>query len=289
MKRIWNNYPLKDLLLDLLFTVFGTALVGVPLAIFTVPNDIAPGGVSGLATALAYLVPKLSVGAWTLILNLPLLLGAWKLLGKRTLIFTLISVPLMSFFIDFTSSLHITYTHDMLIAAVFGGAISGMGLGLLFLRGITTGGTDLAALMVRRALLNLSSGTLLLLIDASVVAFAAIVFKNIDVAIYSCIAIFVSSKMIDTISQGVDYAKVIYTVTEHGEEVSALLNTRTDRGTTVIPALGGYTKEHKQIIVTVTRRRVLAQTLRLIKEADPKAFTFVTDSTEVHGEGFRAD
>lgn len=289
MKHLIKNYPLKELLLDLLFTVFGTALVGVPLAIFTVPNDIAPGGVSGLATALAYLFPTLSVGTWTLILNLPLLLGAWKLLGKKTLVFTLLSVPLMSFFIDFTTSLHIAYTNDMLIAAVFGGAISGLGLGLLFLRGITTGGTDLAALMVRRVLPNVPSGTLLLFIDASVVAFAVIVFKDIEVAIYSSIAIFVSSKMIDTITQGVDYAKVIYTVTERGEEVTELLNTHTDRGTTVIPALGGYTKENKQIIVTVTRRHVLAQTLRLIKEADPRAFTYVTDSTEVHGEGFRAD
>ena len=289
MKHILKNYPLKELLLDLLFTLIGTALVGVPLAVFTVPNDIAPGGVSGLATALAYLFPKLSVGAWTLLLNLPLLLGAWKLLGRKTLIFTLLSVPLMSFFIDFTTSLHIAYTNDMLIAAVFGGAISGLGLGLLFLRGITTGGTDLAALMVRRVLPNVPSGTLLLFIDASVVAFAVIVFKDIEVAIYSSIAIFVSSKMIDTITQGVDYAKVIYTVTDRGEEVTELLNTHTDRGTTVIPALGGYTKENKQIIVTVTRRRVLAQTLRLIKQADPRAFTFVTDSTEVHGEGFRAD
>lgn len=284
-----SKYPLKDLLLDLFFTVFGTALVGVPLAIFTVPNDIAPGGVSGLATALATLSPGISVGAWTLILNLPLLLGAWKLLGKRTLIYTLISVPLMSFFIDFTGSLNIAYTNDMLIASVFGGAISGLGLGLLFLRGITTGGTDLAALMLRRALPNLPSGTLLLFIDASVVAFAVIVFKDIEVAIYSSIAIFVSSKMIDTITQGVDYAKVIYTVTDKGEALTELLNSRTARGTTVIPALGGYTGENKQIVVTVTRRRVLAQTLRLIKEADPAAFTYVTDSTEVHGEGFRRD
>ncbi len=289
MNQKRSNVSIKEVLLDLLVTVVGTALVGVPLAIFTVPNDIAPGGVSGLATALAHLIPKLSVGSWTLLLNLPLLLGAWKLLGRRTLIYTLITVPLMSFFIDFTASLSIAYTHDTLIAAVFGGAISGVGLGLLFLRGITSGGTDLAALMLRRALPNVSSGRLLLIIDASVVAFATAVFRNIDVAIYSGIAIFVSSKMIDTICQGVDYAKVIYTVTECGEKVTELLNSRTGRGTTVIPALGGYTKEHKQIVVTVTRRHVLAQTLRLIKQADPGSFTFVTDATEVHGEGFRTD
>ncbi|MBR0355399.1 MAG: YitT family protein [Oscillospiraceae bacterium] len=288
--KIFNiDYSWKDFWIDILVTVVGTALVGVPLAIFTVPNDIAPGGVSGLATALAVLVPSLSVGTWTLLLNVPLMLGAWRLLGRRTLIFTLLSVPLMSFFIDFTGSLHIAYTNNMLIAAVFGGAISGFGLGLLFLRGITTGGTDLAALMLKRVLPNLPSGTLLLFIDASVVAFAVLVFKDIEVAIYSSIAIFVSSKTIDAITQGVDYAKVIYTITARGDEVVAALTAKTDRGTTVIPALGGYTRESKQIIVTVTRRRVLAQTLRVIKEADPAAFTFVTDSTEVHGEGFKAD
>ena len=108
-------------------------------------------------------------------------------------------------------------------------------------------------------------------------------------AIYSSITIFVCSKVIDTITQGVDYAKVIYTVTEHGEEVARALNERTDRGSTLIPAFGGYTGGSKQIVMTVTRRSVVAQTLRIIRQTDPRSFTFVMDSTEVHGEGFRAD
>ena len=95
--------------------------------------------------------------------------------------------------------------------------------------------------------------------------------------------------MIHALAQGVDYAKVIYIITEHGAEVSQVLNTRTDRGTTLLPAQGGYTGGEKQMVITVTRRSVLAQTLRLIRETDPKAFTFVMDSTEVHGEGFKAD
>ena len=129
----------------------------------------------------------------------------------------------------------------MLLAAVFGGAIRGLGVGLLFLRGISTGGTDLAALLLRRVFPNVPSGTLLLLIDAAVVAFAVCVFRDLEVALYSTITIWVSSKVIDALAQGVDYAKVIYTVTDRGEEVTELLNTHTDRGTTVIPALGGYT------------------------------------------------
>ena len=130
---------------------------------------------------------------------------------------------------------------------------------------------------------------LLLIVDAAVVAFAVCIFRDIEVALYSTITIWVSSKVIDALSEGVDYAKVIYIVTERGAEVSRALNEQTDRGTTLLPAQGGYTGQDKQMVVTVTRRSVLAQTLRLIRETDPAAFTFVMDSTEVHGEGFKAD
>ena len=162
-------------------------------------------------------------------------------------------------------------------------------MGLLFLRGISTGGTDLLALMMKKPFPNLPSGTMLLVIDACVVVFAVLIFRDIDVALYSTIAILVASKVIDALAEGVDYAKVIYTVTDRGDEVTNVLNTYTDRGTTIIPAVGGYTRGEKQVVLTVTRRNVLAQTLKLIHQADPKAFTFVMDSTEVHGEGFKLD
>ena len=175
------------------------------------------------------------------------------------------------------------------MASLLGGVFTGLGMGTLFVRGISTGGTDLLALILKRLLPNVPTGTLLMFVDVTVVAIATLIFRDFDVAIYSSITIYVCSKVIDTITQGVDYAKVIYTVSEHGEELVRVLNENTDRGSTLIPAIGGYTGEGKQIVMTVTRRNVLAQTLRLIRQADPKAFTFVVDSTEVHGEGFRAD
>ncbi len=282
-KLIW-----KDLALDLLYAVLGSALVGAAVSIFTVPNDIAPGGVSGLATALAYITP-IHVSVWNLIMNVPLLLGAWKLLGRHSLIFTLISTALLSLFIELCERLIPGYTNNVLLASVFGGVLSGLGVGILFLRGLSTGGTDLAALMLHKAFPNVPNGTLLLLLDATVVVVAVCIFRDIEVALYSTITIYVSSKVIDALAQGVDYAKVIYVITSEGGKVNAALCEHTDRGTTVIPAFGGYTNNNKQIIITVTRRNVLSQTLRVIKQADPRAFTFVTDSTEVHGEGFKLD
>ena len=288
MKEIMGSQGVKGLLLDIFYSVLGSALVALGVAVFTVPNDIAPGGVSGLATALAYISP-ISVGVWALMLNVPLLLAAWRLLGLRPLIMTLLATVLLSFFIDFFGAVLPGYANNALLAAVAGGVLTGLGVGLLFLRGISTGGTDLAALLLKKPFPNVPNGIMLLIIDATVVAIAVLVFRDIEVALTSAIAIYVSSKVIDALAQGVDYAKVIYTITDHGEEVSRVLNQYTDRGTTLIPAQGGFTGSEKQMVVTVTRRSVLAQTLRLIREADPQAFTFVMDSTEVHGEGFKRD
>lgn len=288
MKRLFDSSPVKNNLIDVVFAIIGSALVGAALSIFVAPNDIAPGGVSGLAIALAYITP-IRVSIWTLALNIPLLLCAWRILGRRALIFTLISTVLLSVFIDLSTAFLPSYTNNPLLAACCGGVIAGLGIGLLFLRGISTGGTDLLALLLKRVFPNVPSGTLLMVIDATVVAIAVLIFRDIEVALYSAITIFITSKIVDAMAQGVDYAKVIYVVTARGDKVTEVLNTYTDRGCTIIPAFGGYTKDNKQVVITVTRRNVLSQTLRLIKQTDPAAFTFVMDSTEVHGEGFKRD
>ena len=288
MKKFFGNYTIKDVLIDLLYTVVGTALVGFALSMFTVPNDIAPGGVSGLATALAYITP-IRVSAWTLMMNIPLMIAAWRKLGPRAIFFTLIATLLLSFFIEIGERFLPKYSSDTLVASLMGGVVSGLGMGMLFIRGISTGGTDLLALILKKLLPNLPTGTLLMFVDATVVVIATLIFRDFDVAIYSAITIYVCSKVIDALTQGVDYAKVIYTVSSHGEEIARALNENTDRGSTLIPAFGGYTGESKQIVMTVTRRSVVAQTLRLIRQTDPKSFSFVMDSTEVHGEGFKVD
>ena len=288
MKKIFGNYTLRDVLIDLVYTAVGTALVGFALSMFTVPNDIAPGGVSGLATALAYITP-IRVSAWTLMMNIPLMIAAWRKLGPRAIFFTLIATLLLSFFIEIGDRFLPKYCSDTLVASLMGGVVSGLGMGMLFIRGISTGGTDLLALILKKLLPNLPTGTLLMFVDATVVVIATLIFRDFDVAIYSAITIYVCSKVIDALTQGVDYAKVIYTVSSHGEEIARALNENTDRGSTLIPAFGGFTGESKQIVMTVTRRSVVAQTLRLIRQTDPKSFSFVMDSTEVHGEGFKVD
>ena len=283
MKQLFGPRGWKGFLLDLFFSAVGGVLVALSCAVFTVPNDIAPGGVSGLGTALAAITP-VSVGTWALLL----LIAGWRILGARALVMTLDSALVMSAGIDWLPSVLPTYTGNSLLAAIAGGILMGAGIGLLFLRGISTGGTDLLALLLKKPFPNLPSGTLLMVIDGCVVAFAVLVFRQIEVALTSAVCIYCSSKVIDAMAQGVDYAKVIYVVTSRGDAMLRALNAF-DRGSTLVRAQGGYTGAEKQLIITVTHRNVLAQTLRLIRQTDSAAFTFVTDSTEVHGEGFQED
>ena len=288
MTHINNRLSAKHIAYDLICCVIGSALVGMALSVFTVPNNIAPGGVSGLATALAY-VTGIHVSVLTLALNIPILLAAWRSMGKRTFFFSLICTGLLSLFIELADRYLPRYTGNVLIAAVYGGVICGLGMGLLFLRDITTGGTDLLALLLKKIFPNVPSGAMLMCVDIAVVLIAVAIFRDIEVALTSAITIYVTSKVIDTLAQGVEYAKVIYVITDKGAELSAVLNEHTARGNTLVKAVGGYTGAEKQLLITVTRRNVLSQTLHLIKQVDPAAFTFVTNSTEVHGEGFRAD
>ena len=180
MKKVFGNYTLRDVLIDLVYTVVGTALVGFALSMFTVPNDIAPGGVSGLATALAYITP-IRVSAWTLMMNIPLMIAAWRKLGPRAIFYTLIATLLLSFFIEIGERFLPKYSSDTLVASLMGGVVSGLGMGMLFIRGISTGGTDLLALILKKLLPNLPTGTLLMFVDATVVVIATLIFRDFDV------------------------------------------------------------------------------------------------------------
>ena len=282
------NKTVKNRIFDAVAVLIGTAAVAAGLAVFTIPNDIAPGGVSGLATALAELFGhRIGIGTLTLLLNVPLFLLAWRVLGLRPLLATLAATVTLSVFIDLFCAILPTYTNNVLLAAGLGGVLCGAGMGLLFVRGASTGGTDLLSLLLHRSFPNLSGSTLLMCADAAVVLLAVIVFRNVEVALYSIVTIYVTSKVIDGIMQGVDFAKVIYVVTEQGEAINARLTTETECGVTVLDARGGYTGRDKQLLMVITRRNEFAETLGLIKSIDKAAFIFISSATEVHGEGFK--
>lgn len=273
-------------IIDILAIIVGSAMLAAGLVIFTIPNDIAPGGVSGLSTALASITP-LSVGLLALLLNIPIIALAWWRLGFSAIFKSILATILMALFIDLFTPWLPSYSSNLLLAAVVGGVLMGAGMGLVFVRGASTGGTDLIGLMLHRTFPNASLGTMLLSVDACVVIFAVIVFRDIEVALYSIVTIFAATKTIDAIMQGVDHARVIYVITEHGERVTAELAEKLGRGMTMLDARGGYTQRDKKLLVLVAHRSEFAHTLAALKSADPEAFFFISHASEVHGKGFK--
>jgi len=165
--------------------------------------------------------------------------------------------------------------------------IIGAGVGIIFVRGASTGGTDLIGMMLRRAFPTASLGSMVMVADVAVVLFAVCVFRDIEVALYSMITIFVATKTIDAIMQGIDTAKVIFVITERGEDVCAVLADKLGRGLTLLDAEGGYTRRKKKMLMLVAHRSEFSRTLSAIKAADPEAFLFISSASEVHGKGFK--
>lgn len=284
--RLLKNGSAINITLDVLYIIVGCMLAAVGLVMFTIPNHIAPGGSSGLATSLASILP-LSVGLLSWLVNVPLFIASWKLLGTGTTIKTLIATSLLSVFIDLLTPFLPTFIDNELLSAVLGGILIGGGVGILFLRGTCTGGTELLSIMLTKAWPNYSIGYLVMLSDGAVVVIAALIFQDLEVFLYSVITIFVASKAIDAIMDGANHARVIMIITSHGQEIADRLNATTQNGCTLLPAFGSYTGVEKSVVMAVVHPNTANQTLEIAKLVDPELFAFLTSAAEVHGKGFR--
>jgi uncharacterized membrane-anchored protein YitT (DUF2179 family) len=256
------------------------------MVIFTIPNNLAPGGVSGLATALAHVLP-INVGLLTLIFNVPILIVSLIMFGWRSVVRTVFATLMFSLSIDVLSPVMFTYTNNVLLASVVGGVLIGAGVGILFIRNITTGGTDMITMILRKPFPQLQAGSLMIVIDSVVVLIAVFIFGDIEIALYSAITLFVAGKVIDAIMQGVDFAKIILIITDRQKDVLDELTLNLGRGVTEMPARGGFTGKDKSMLLTVARRSEIAATLRAVKKIDPESFVILYNATEVHGEGFK--
>lgn len=278
----------KVLLSDVALVLIASVLMASGMVIFTIPNNIAPGGVSGLATAIAALLP-VPVGTLALLLNIPLLFAAWRAFGWRKLLFTMIAAACFSVFVDLFTPVLPAYTENRLLASVYGGVALGLGVGMLMTRNITTGGTDLLVMLLRKPFPHMPAGTLLTIIDAGVVAVAVLLFRDIEVALYSALTIFIQGKLIDAIMQGLDHAKVVMIITKQAAAIKAVLVGEKGLGLTEFTVRGGFTRDEKDLLMLVLHRGQMAETLRIAKKLDPSAFIIIQSAAEVHGEGFKEE
>ena len=291
----------RKVLKEYLLIITGSLITAAAINVFLVQYKIAPGGVSGIATVIYYLSGgRLTVGFIMLALNIPLFLAGFKFIGKRFAIRTFFSTLFLSLAIDtgepltryfvkhyLTSPDRSAATPDMLLYSLFGGFLMGAGRGIVFKSGATTGGTDLAARITHHFIPGFTMGQILLFIDTSVIIFAAAAFRSFLLALYAIVTLFISSKVIDALLEGVNFAKAIYIISDRSDEISDKILKDLDRGVTALHGTGMYTGRHKKVLLCVLHRGQLPALKEIVKSVDEKAFIILTDIREVLGEGFK--
>ena len=272
---------------DIAVITAGAAVYALSVDFFTAPNDIAPGGVTGIATMLSHLFFT-PIGAVTLALNIPLFIWGAVESGTHFIARTVLGVVLASVFIDVFSNFGVQYIGDMMIAAIFGGILSGCGLGVIFLRGGSTGGTDIIARNLNRRYPYISVGNIVFFSDAVVVALSAVVYGKLENALYAVITIFVSSKMIDLVVSGFarDHGKLLIIITAIPDEVRMILTGREDRGVTILNAVGGYSLTERGVILCAVRPHDVYRVKNAVLLTDDSAFIITTPATAISGKGF---
>ena len=276
----------REGMIDTLMWILGCLLYAIAMNVFNVPNQIAPGGVSGIATLLNHLFHT-PIGVMVMAINVPIFLIAWKFLGWRFLLNSMIATVLLSVSIDVTALFLPAYQGDRLLAALFGGVLSGAGMALIFIRGATTGGVDIISRLLRKKWPHLPMGRLIMFCDLVVVVMAWLVYGNMESARYAMIVIFVSGPVIDYIMYGTGNGKMLFVVTTHANEIAGAVTREMHRGVSILPVRGGYTGEDKNMLICAVRSSEVARLSRIIRRIDQNPFIVVAEAGEILGEGFK--
>lgn len=279
----------KSKIMEYVLLIIGTCLVAVAVNVVYEPLNMVTGGVSGLAIVIKALTNGIIDGGvpiWltNLLINIPLFAAAIFLKGKRFAGKTLLAT------VTFTVALYVIPSvglpfQDYLLASVFGGVISGVGIGLVFITKATTGGTDLLGMLIQRFLKHYTIAQLLMVIDGSIVLAGAAVF-GLDKALYAIIAVYINSKVVDGILEGLKFAKVTYIISDNYEVIANKILEGMKRGVTGIEARGMYSNKSKQMLFCVVSKKELSTVIEIVSSVDKKAFVIVSDVREVMGEGF---
>lgn len=275
----------KDYVWQYVLIIIGSALFAAGFQFFLYPNSIIVGGVSGIAMIINYLT-ELPVGVMNIVLNIPLFIIAWRQFGTKFVIGSFVGMMLSSVFVDLFALVSYSPTDDMLLACIIGGAIKGLGMGIIYYAGATTGGTDIIAKFVRLKYPYINFGTLILITDAIIILAFAIIFHKVEGAMYAVIAMFVVSRVIDLVLYGVDNSNVCYIISEKSEQLVNDITDSLHRGVTILEGEGAYSHQNKQVLLCVVKRTQISDIRKIIKSVDENAFFIITDAKNVFGKGF---
>lgn len=283
-----NTAALKQHLLAFLLITAGSIVFAVGFVWFFQPNEIASGGLTGLAQIINHLFPSIPVGITVIVLNIPLFALGLKFIGGKLLLGSLYAMLISSVIIDLLTSSINWKPMDPILASIFGGMAMGLSVGMVLSAGATTGGTDLLARLLKLKFQWLSMGKLLLVIDLVVIVLVALVFRTLNTMFYGLIALYISSLVMDGVLYGMNTAKVAYVISDHNEEICAMLVHTMDKGVTILHGQGAYSGTDKRVLLCAFKQREIAAIKAAVKAIDADAFLIVCDAHEVLGEGFRA-
>ncbi len=285
--HIEEKYNIPKIIIEIVLTIIGALIMALGVSLFLLPNQLSSGGVAGVATITYYLL-KIPMGTMILLINVPLFMMAFFKVGKSFFVKSLIGTIALSYFIDFFDKFE-PLTNDRFLACIYGGILLGLGTAIILKVNSSTGGSDIVSFIVKEYKPNVKVGNLIMIIDIIIVALNVVFFKEIEIGLYSAIAIYLMGKMIDILFEGIDFTKLLLIISDKTEEIAEEIGEKVQRGATGIYGKGMYTNEDKLILMCAASRGDVNRIKVIAKKIDPKSFIIITNSREVVGLGFKKE
>ena len=285
--HIEEKYNIPKIIIEIILTMMGSAIMAVGISLFLLPNQLSSGGISGIATITYYLL-NIPMGTMILLINIPLFLFSFFKVGKNFFIKSLIGTISLSYFIDFFDRFK-ELTQDRFLACIYGGILIGIGTAILLKANSSTGGSDLISYITKEYKPTIKSSNVITLIDIGIITLNVIFFKEIEIGLYSAIAIYLMGKIIDILFEGINFTKLILIISNQTEKIAKEIGEKIQRGATGIYGKGMYTNEDKLILMCAASRGDVNRIKKKKKKIDPKSFIIITNSREVVGLGFKKE
>lgn len=282
-----NMNKIKEILIECIETIIGTAIMAIGISLFLLPNQLSSGGFSGIATITYYLL-NIPVGTMVLVLNIPLFIIAFFKIGKSFFFKSLLGTISLSVFIDFFEKFT-PLTQDRFLACIYGGIIIGIGTAIVLRSRSSSGGTDLISNIIREYNHKIRMGTVIVIVDTIIIALNIIFFKELEIGLYSAIAIYLDGKMIDIIFEGIYFTKLLFIISDKNEQIAKTIGKEIKKGSTGLYGKGMYSNEDKLILVCAAPRGDIAKIKELARNIDPHCFIILSNAREVFGEGFKTE
>ena len=282
-----RNLYIKKYAYEVFLLTIGCFIMACGTSLFLLPNQLSSGGFAGLAT-IAYYLLKIPLGTTMFALNIPLFILGYIRIGKKFLIKSLIGTSVLAIFIDILDRLP-ALTQDRFLGCIYGGIAMGIGTAIVLKSNSSTGGTDLLSYIIRSYKKNYRTSSLIVGVDSIIIALNVIFFRNIEIGLYSAIAIYLMGKMIDIIFEGVNFTKMMFIISDKYERIAEEIGNKVDRGSTGIYAKGMYTNEEKMMLLCVGSRNEIAKIKQIAVSIDKKAFIIISNARETWGKGFKKE